>query len=119
MESLPMPDTRLCRFDELADPDSRGFEVELGGTPESILVVRRGEAVHGYINRCPHAGSPLDWMPDQFLSLDKQHIQCATHDALFTLEGGECVPGPCVGDRLTPVALRVVDGWVCLAANSA
>lgn len=113
-----MPDARLCRFDELADPDSRGFEVELGGTPESILVVRRGEAVHGYINRCPHAGSPLDWMPDQFLSLDQQHIQCATHAALFTLEGGECVAGPCAGDRLTPVALRVVDGWVCLAGDT-
>lgn len=43
MESLPMPDARLCRFDELADPGSRGFEVELNGVPESILVVRRGD----------------------------------------------------------------------------
>lgn len=110
-----MTETRLCRFEELRDPDSRGFEVELGGTTQSILVVRRGGAVYGYVNRCPHAGSPLDWMPDQFLSLDQRHIQCATHAARFSIEAGECVAGPCVGDRLTPVRLSVVDGWVCLA----
>ncbi|BAZ95304.1 uncharacterized protein FOKN1_2947 [Thiohalobacter thiocyanaticus] len=74
--------------------------------------------MYGYINRCPHAGSPLDWMPDQFLSLDQRHIQCATHAALFTLDGGECVAGPCVGDRLTPVALELVDGWICLGRQA-
>lgn len=104
----------LCRLDDLADPGSRGFDVTLSGRPESILIVRRGEAVYGYINRCPHAGSPLDWMPDQFLNLEKTHIQCATHDAMFVIESGDCVAGPCVGDRLEPVALTIVDGWVRL-----
>ncbi|MAT66027.1 MAG: (2Fe-2S)-binding protein [Gammaproteobacteria bacterium] len=113
-----MTEARLCRLEDLDDPDSRGFEVRIAGETESILVVRRGGSVHGYINRCPHAGSPLDWMPDQFLSLDKRHIQCATHDALFTLDAGECVAGPCVGDRLTPVALELVDGWVCLGRQA-
>ena len=62
-----------------------------------------------FVNRCPHAGSPLDWMPGQFLNLDRTHLQCATHDALFTLDGGECVAGPCAGDALEPVPV-VVDG---------
>ena len=104
----------LCRLEDLADPGSRGFDIIRNGREQSILVVRKGAAVYGYVNRCPHAGSPLDWMPDQFLSLDQTHIQCSTHQALFVIESGDCVAGPCAGDRLESVPVRVVDGRVCL-----
>lgn len=99
----------LCRFDELADPDARAFTIERDGRPLDIILVRTGDRVSAFVNRCPHAGSPLDWMPGQFLNLDRTHLQCATHDALFTLEAGECVAGPCVGDALEPVPV-VIDG---------
>ena len=104
----------LCRLDELADPGSKGCRADPGGTVEEILVVRRNNRVFGYINRCPHTGGPLDWMPDQFLSIDKHHIQCATHAALFRLDDGICVAGPCAGDRLTPVPMQVEAGNVYL-----
>lgn len=71
------------------------------------FAVRRGDHVFGYVNRCPHAGHPLDWHPDRFLSVDESHIQCASHGALFTIESGLCVAGPCPGQRLTPIALEV------------
>ena len=107
----------LCRLDELADPGSKGSQANLGGTVEEILVVRRDNRVFGYINSCPHTGGPLDWMPDQFLSTDKRHIQCATHAALFRLDDGICVAGPCAGDRLTAVPLQVESGNVYLLIN--
>ena len=107
----------LCRLDELADPGSTGSQADLGDAVHGILVVRRNNRVYGYINRCPHTGGPLDWMPDRFLSVDKHHIQCATHDALFRLDDGMCVAGPCAGDRLTPVPLQLEAGNIYLLIN--
>lgn len=103
---------RLCRLDELADPDSRGFTLRTAAGLQDIFIVRRGEQVRGYANSCPHTGGPLDWQPDQFLSLDGDLIQCATHLALFRIDDGRCVAGPCAGRTLTPVPLALIDGWV-------
>jgi nitrite reductase/ring-hydroxylating ferredoxin subunit len=44
-------------------------------------------------------------------------IQCAHHGALFLIENGECVTGPCAGQSLRKVDCRE-DGdaiWVALA----
>jgi nitrite reductase/ring-hydroxylating ferredoxin subunit len=109
--------TLVCRLDELQDPGSRGVSVRQGGRLLDVLVVRRGRQVFCYLNSCPHTGSPLDWVPDQFLSLDKHHIQCATHAALFRIEDGICIAGPCSGDALTPVPVVVADGEVILPAG--
>lgn len=46
-------------------------------------------------------------MPDQFLNLDGDLIQCATHDALFRLEDGVCIAGPCAGRSLTRLRVEV------------
>ncbi|MDH3872219.1 MAG: Rieske (2Fe-2S) protein [Gammaproteobacteria bacterium] len=109
MNDVSASGTVVCRLEELQDPGSRGVTVQQGGHLYDVLVVRRGRQVFCYLNSCPHTGSPLDWMPDQFLSLDKHHIQCATHAALFRIEDGICIAGPCSGDALTPVPV-VIDG---------
>ncbi len=102
----------LCTLDELADPASKGFEMDTGDGVVSLFVVRRDNEVRGYINSCPHTGVPLEWVPDQFLDADGSFIECATHGALFTIEEGKCVSGPCAGDRLQPVRLAVADGVI-------
>jgi nitrite reductase/ring-hydroxylating ferredoxin subunit len=106
------PRVRLCRLDALADPGSRGFEVETEDGPESCMLVRRDGAVFAYRNRCPHVGAPLDWAPGQFLDTEGRLIQCAFHGALFLMESGECIRGPCVGRFLAPVPVGLADGWV-------
>lgn len=111
------PVIRLCRLDELPDPGSRGMSLTLGERQYDIFLVRRAEQVYGYLNRCPHTGAPLDWMPDRFLSIDQQHIQCAMHGALFRPEDGVCVAGPCAGDRLTPVPVAVESGDVVVPGD--
>lgn len=104
----------LCSVAELSDPGSRGFRVWRDGGPVEIFLVRSGEEVFAYRNSCPHTGGPLDWMPDQFLDVDGELIQCATHDALFRLEDGLCVAGPCAGQALEAVPVDVQDGQVRL-----
>ncbi|BBP74787.1 MULTISPECIES: Rieske (2Fe-2S) protein [Pseudomonas] len=92
----------LCASQMLADNSSRGFEVD--GRP--LLAVRREGRVYLYQNRCPHRGIALEWQPDQFLDASASLIQCATHGALFLIESGECVAGPCVGQSLLALPCR-------------
>jgi nitrite reductase/ring-hydroxylating ferredoxin subunit len=108
--------SRLCRLNELEDPGSKGFTVNSAAGLLDILVVRQGDRVYGYLNTCPHTGGSLDWVPDQFLDLDREYIQCATHAARFCIRDGVCVAGPCAGDRLMPVPMAVESGEVILLA---
>ncbi len=99
---------RLCDSDELPEGASRGFPGPRGG----LLLVRREGQAYAYRNRCPHRGIPLEWQADQFLDVSGSLIQCATHGALFLIESGECVAGPCAGEFLEALACREQDGGV-------
>jgi nitrite reductase/ring-hydroxylating ferredoxin subunit len=102
-------DARLCALADIPD----GGSERIGG----YLAVRREESVFVYVNRCPHIGAPLDFRPGQFLNLDKTHIMCSLHGALFNIDDGLCVYGPCAGDSLEAVATEVRDGVLYAAAE--
>ncbi len=108
---FPMPHRPLCRLDEIPDGGAKRFPPKPGEFT-GLFAVRRGSAVHVYVNACPHIGTPLDWVPDKFLSADGTLIVCATHGAMFRIEDGVCTRGPCRGDSLEAVAVRVEDGVV-------
>jgi nitrite reductase/ring-hydroxylating ferredoxin subunit len=97
--------------EDLPDAGARGFPPPLGGFT-GLLAVRQGARVFVYVNSCPHIGTPLDWTPDRFLSRDGRFIVCATHGAEFAIADGECLRGPCRGDRLEVVPTRIADGIV-------
>jgi nitrite reductase/ring-hydroxylating ferredoxin subunit len=105
---------RVCRLTDLADPGSRGVSLQLADGTLDLLLVRRGDRVYAYRNRCPHTGVNLEWQPHQFLDLTDRFILCATHGALFRFEDGFCLRGPCAGQRLTSIGLRIESGWVVL-----
>ena len=46
----------LCSSSELAEGQSRGFNVE----DHNLLLVRRYGQVYAYRNRCPHRGIALE-----------------------------------------------------------
>ncbi|MBB6065653.1 nitrite reductase/ring-hydroxylating ferredoxin subunit [Pseudoxanthomonas broegbernensis] len=100
----------------LAEGGLAEVQARLGEDEESLILHRCGDAVHAWINVCPHAGRRLDWAPGQFLKSREGHLVCAVHGAAFGLPGGVCVAGPCRGDALRPVAVEVRDGQVWLAA---
>jgi nitrite reductase/ring-hydroxylating ferredoxin subunit len=106
----------ICRLSDLA-AGARGFTIGSGDWPLRIFVVQVVNAVRGYINRCPHAGHPLDLRPHHFLTADGALILCSSHGALFEKSTGYCVAGPCAGRALTPVALEVQCGFVMLAGS--
>ncbi len=100
--------TELCSLDAIGDPGAKGFLLsDEDGLPVKMLVVRKGKQVRGYVNRCPHNGIPLDFMPDDFFDLTRRYIQCATHGAVFEIADGLCIEGPCRGKRLEPFAVSV------------
>lgn len=105
-----MTRVRLCAERELPLLGARGFFA----AGLELLVARRGDAIFAYENRCPHRGTTLDWAPDRFMSADGELLQCATHGALFRIEDGHCVLGPCQGQQLTPLRIERVDGEVWL-----
>lgn len=112
MTDTSLEEVRVCRLDELADPGCREFRIGEGDWPFRGFVVRRGDAVYAYRNVCAHAGHPLNWQPDSFLTADRNQIICASHGAIYEIENGECVAGPCPGKRLEPVEVEVRDGAV-------
>lgn len=89
----------LCPSAELGEGQSRGFSHD----GLELLGVRREGRVYLYRNRCPHRGVPLNWQPDTFLDSSASLITCARHGALFLIESGECVAGPCEGESLQAV----------------
>lgn len=107
----------ICPVHDLADPGAKGFTLGPGDWPLRGFVVRRGEALRAYVNHCPHAGFPLNWQPDQFLAPHVPLIRCVMHGALFDVETGTCVSGPCAGKALRSLPLRVADSWVLLAED--
>lgn len=105
----------VCRESELEAGDVRAFTIGAGDWPLRGFVVRVGALLRGYVNRCPHAGHPLNLLPGRFLTPDGALLLCSSHGALFEKLTGYCVAGPCAGRSLTPVALAVRSGFVMLA----
>ncbi len=108
--------TRLCRLDDIPDGGSNGFVRETNGSLRGYMVIRRGDAVFVYVNSCPHIGLPLDLKPGRFLNAQGDRILCTTHGALFRIEDGHCVSGPCIGDALKAVPATIRDGDVHIPA---
>ncbi|MBD8695367.1 Rieske 2Fe-2S domain-containing protein [Stenotrophomonas sp. CFBP 13718] len=110
-----MTDQALIAVDKITEGGFAEAEVVIDGDAESLVLYREGDSVRGFLNICPHAGRRLDWAPGQFLKSREGHLVCAAHGASFALDSGQCVAGPCKGDRLRAVAVQVRDGHVFLA----
>jgi len=106
----------LCALAELAPGHSKGFRVEGTETPVLIFLIRPIDAqngeIYGYVNQCAHRSMPLDWVEGEFLDTEGKTIVCATHGAVFRIEDGICIDGPCPGKGLQALSLEVRDGQV-------
>lgn len=71
------------------------------------MAIRSRQQVFCYINVCPHWGAPLDIVPGRFLDREGRHIICSTHGALFRIDDGRCIKGPCLGAALVPLGCRL------------
>jgi nitrite reductase/ring-hydroxylating ferredoxin subunit len=92
-----------CPLAGLGAGQTARFRLAAGGRTIDGFVVNHGGQFFAYVNRCPHAGTPLDLWPNEFLDEEGRFLVCATHGACFVPDTGICAVGPCAGDRLTPL----------------
>lgn len=112
---------RLCHRDDIPEGTARGF-LPLPGASRNVIVVKRGGQLHAYMDSCPHyrGGTPMAWRRDAYLNGDGTHLACHAHGALFDIETGACVSGPCLGRKLTRVPLtEAQDGFISVPAQVA
>ena len=100
----------LCKLDAIAEGKSKGFQI--GG--EFLVAIKKKGGGYVFRNQCPHLGLPLEWQPDHFLNADRSLIQCATHGALFEIDTGYCIHGPCQGQHLEKLEHRCEDGQLLI-----
>ena len=112
---MPDVEVELGALAEIEDPGCREFEIGDGDWPFKGFVVRKGDQVFAYQNYCTHAGHPLNWAPDRFLTKDRSEIICASHGAVYGIEDGECRGGPCRDKALRKVQVEIRDGVVFVA----
>jgi nitrite reductase/ring-hydroxylating ferredoxin subunit len=108
----------ICRLADLEESGARAFTVGAGDWPLRGFVVRYGNEVRGFVNRCPHVGHPLNLQPHRFLTPDRAMILCSSHGALFEKDAGRCLAGPCAGQLLRAVPLAVIGDLVLIAADA-
>jgi nitrite reductase/ring-hydroxylating ferredoxin subunit len=81
------------------------------------FVVNVAGRYYAYVNHCVHAGTPLDWWPNEFFTGDGRFLTCGTHGSLFEPATGKCAGGPCAGGVLFPLRVEVAGGRVVITAE--
>lgn len=80
----------------------------------SVILLRLGDSLLAYRNVCPHMGIELDWEPARLLTRGGRYLQCTGHGARFDPATGLCLSGPCAGDSLACLPVRISNDVVML-----
>lgn len=99
---------RLCANADLIDNEARAFRSPAG----EVIVVNRDGQSYAYHNSCPHLGINLEFNPDEFMDSENHFLICSNHGALFQVEDGLCVSGPCQGESLLAAPIQISDGYI-------
>jgi len=110
---------KICHLEDILDGHARGFEVTVNEQTVPVICIRQGCSAFVYKNSCPHTGVNLEWQPDQFLDDTLQYIVCSSHGALFQVEDGYCVAGPCAGDSLKILPIELNEGELYVDMSNA
>lgn len=97
---------------ELTPGMTKKFTLSGGKSAVDGMLLNYQGCLYAYRNRCPHIGISLDWVDNQFFTIDGRYLMCANHGAVFEPATGECIWGPCVGAALQIVPLEIEDGKI-------
>jgi nitrite reductase/ring-hydroxylating ferredoxin subunit len=111
--SSPSAPIALCPSADLAESSrAHVFDLREFGRPVRGFVLRFEGRVAGYLNRCAHVPTEMDWQPGEFFDDSRQYLICSMHGAAYQPSDGLCVAGPCPGARLTALRVEERDGQV-------
>ena len=66
------------------------------------LRIKSGETDITFYNRCPHQNKRL-YEPTEEAPINDGYLVCQHHGAVFDVQTGECVSGPCMNLKLDRV----------------
>lgn len=96
----------LGQADDIPPGQARGFDPRAEGR-NTLFVANLGGQLRGWRDWCPHwQTGPMAWRKDAYISGDGEALMCHAHGARFDPVTGVCTLGPCLGERLQPIALR-------------
>jgi nitrite reductase/ring-hydroxylating ferredoxin subunit len=97
----------LCPSKAIANGQARGFDPE-GLGRITVFVVRWEGQFRAWYDWCPHwRTGPMAWRRDAYFSGDGQALMCHAHGARFDPLSGQCTLGPCQGQALRSVVMRL------------
>ena len=73
----------------------------------SVMLQYANNQYFGYENSCPHQGRRMDYAAGKFLISEAGTIVCPAHGAEFNSQSGLCINGPCLGESLKPITIKV------------
>lgn len=106
----------MALFHELPDGGAAFWQQGEGRDAFRLLILRSGDAVFGFVNRCAHFGVPLAGKLEQLILTPHQSVACNVHYARYGWRDGRCLNGDCDGEGLLHVPLRIDSGEVRIDA---
>jgi nitrite reductase/ring-hydroxylating ferredoxin subunit len=109
----------VCAVADMPENAARGFTLTGADKNQRLDIIiwltrnGREDVLRGFVNKCPHMGLPLETFPDRFLSADGERLICSAHGAQFDFDGA-CFVGPCKGEHLYPLDLRIENRMIIL-----
>ncbi len=105
----PAPGAVLGQMQALADGSATLREItsdtSTPGEPAVFryLLLRSGDAVRAFVNRCAHFGVPLAARQDLLKFLPHLQVTCNVHYAHYRWSDGLCTAGDCKGESLLAI----------------
>ncbi|QIC69499.1 Rieske (2Fe-2S) protein [Acinetobacter indicus] len=103
----------LCQIAELEDVATKKVAHPLQKNLDLVLI-KNQQDYYAYHNICPHFSVQLDNAKGQFFTYNQRWIMCAHHSAMFEIETGLCVDGPCKSRQLTAEPIVLENGGIYL-----
>lgn len=117
MNPTALPTMWSAPLEEIPPGRSAKFQILWRERQVEGFVVNFDGRYYAYVNHCIHAGTPLDWWPNEFFTPDRQFLACGTHGSLFEPQTGKCAGGPCGGGALFPLQVRVEGGRIVVTSG--
>ena len=117
LPGAPSPGDKLARSSIL---DGGAQLVSCGdvGKPFKIILLRSGDAVLAYVNRCAHFGVPLADKVAHLYAVPHASLRCSVHAARYPWSDGMCIQGDCEGESLMKIPLEVSGDDVLIAIEA-